>query len=355
MPPTGAINSMNNIWKTNSSLESIVEELRAAKSVVLLTHEKPDGDAVGSSLAIARALEMIGVEATPVYVGAWPDRFDFIVGSTRALKLGDEPDLEAMPADPSRVVITDTGAWSQLAKLREWIEPQRDKTIIIDHHLNGDEAVAARLHIDSSVGAVCQTVAEVCRLLLRLEHVSDLPAEIAEPLYLGLATDTGWFKHSNVTPEAFRIAAELLEAGADHAKLYRLTEQTDRPARLRIIGRMLSSLQMLGDDAIAVISLSFDDLKECDATLDDAGGLTDILLTAEPVRAAASVTQIGVDRTKISFRSKTGAGDTPTIDVDKVARTLGGGGHAQAAGAKLDLPLDQACARVAQALLDAIR
>lgn len=346
---------MTHAWRTNSTLETIASELRDAKSVVLLTHEKPDGDAVGSSLALARSLDKIGVNATPVFVGAWSARFDSIVGSTRALMLGDEPDLAALPADPSHIVITDTGAWSQLAKLRDWLEPQRGKTIVIDHHLHGDEAVATRLHIDTGVGAVCQTIAELCRLLLRVDRVSELPAEIAEPLYLGLATDTGWFRHSNVTPDGFRLAAELLEAGADHAKLHRLTEQTDRPARLRVIGRALSSLQMLGDDAIAIISLTFNDLKASDATLDDAGGLTDMLLTAAPVRAAASVTEVGVNRVKISLRSKTGVGEAPTIDVNQVARKLGGGGHAQAAGVRLDLPIDQARDRVAQALLDAIR
>lgn len=345
---------MTNAWRTNTTLETIASELRTAASVALLTHERPDGDAIGSALALARSLALIGVKATPIFVGAWPSRFDAIVGDTPVLKLGNEPDLDKLPADPSRIVITDTGAWSQLAKLRSWLQLRSERVFVIDHHLHGDGDVSRLRHIETEVGAVCQTVAQVCRLLVRVDRVSELPASIAEPLYLGLATDTGWFRHSNVTPAGFRVAAELLEAGADHARLYRLCEQSDRPARLRVIGSALGSLEMLSDDAIAMISLSFDDLKSAGATLDDAGGLTDMLLTAAPVRVAASLVEVGVNRTKISLRSKNADADTLAIDVNQVARAFGGGGHARAAGARLDLPVDQAAARVAEALLDAL-
>lgn len=337
-------------WMTNTTLDDIVTAMREAESIAILTHEKPDGDAIGSSLALARSLTRLNVTAIPCFVGAWSGRFDSIVGATRVLKLGDEPNFDRLPANPDLVLITDTGAWSQLSKLRAWLEPRTERTIVIDHHLRGDAGTARLRHIDSSVAAVCQTVAELCRRLLCLDSAAELPAPIAAPLYLGLATDTGWFRHSNVTPEALRLAANLLDAGADHAALYRQTEQMDRPCRLKLVGRAISSMALRANDAIAIIQLRREDLAHCGADQDDAGGLTDLLLTMAPVRVAVSLTEVAPTRTKISFRSKTGVGDEETIDVNRIAHELGGGGHAQAAGARLDVSVDEAMARVIAAI-----
>ena len=127
----------------------------------------------------------------------------------------------------------------------------------------------------------------------------------------------------------------------------------DKPGRLRLIARALSSLELHANDQVAVIALTLNDLKECGAEMNDAGGLTDMLLTMAPVRVGACLTEIGESRTKISFRSKTGEGDEPTVDVNQAARALGGGGQAQAAGARLELPIGEAKQRVVAALVDA--
>lgn len=345
---------MTSAWLTNATLDRIAERLRESQRIILLTHEKPDGDAIGSTLALARTLHRLGAEATPVYSGAWSERFDPIVNGTRVIMLGDAPDLDQLPDNPDCIVIADTGSWSQLSKVRPWLEARTDRAIVIDHHLHGDANTSALRHIETAAAATCQTIAELCRMLLCMDRIDELPRSIAEPLYLGLATDTGWFKHSNVTPEAMRLASELLDAGADHARLFRLTEQMDKPGRLRLIARALSSLELHADDTVAVITLTLQDLKECGAAMNDAGGLTDMLLTMAPVRVGACLTEIGESRTKISFRSKTGDGELDTVDVNQAARTIGGGGHAQAAGARLDLPIAEAKTRVIAALVDAV-
>ena len=345
---------MTSAWLTDIDLSAIAERLRAANSVTLLTHEKPDGDAVGSTVALALALNRIDVSATVAYAGAWTDRFNAIAAGATVIKLGDQPDLSKLPENPDVVVITDTGSWSQLSLVREWLEPRTDRAIVIDHHLHGDAGTAAHRHIDTDAAAVCETVAELCRTVLCLDHARELPRDIADALYLGLATDTGWFRHSNVTPDTLRLAAALLEAGADHAKLFRTTEQQDKPGRLRLFARALSSMELHHDNAIALITLTHDDLHTSGAEMNDAGGLTDMLLTIAQVRVGVSLTEVGEARTKISFRSKTGDGAVRTVDVNKAARTLGGGGHAQAAGARLDLPVAEAKARVLDALKGAL-
>jgi phosphoesterase RecJ-like protein len=117
------------------------------------------------------------------------------------------------------VVIVDTGSWSQLHDYRPWIDAQHDKTALIDHHLSGNAEVSPRRLIDTGAAAACEIVAGLCVPLLGPGFARDLPREVAEPLYLGLATDTGWFRHSNVTPAVMRLAADLLEAGVDHERL----------------------------------------------------------------------------------------------------------------------------------------
>lgn len=346
---------MSEAWSSNATLDEIAGSLRDADDVTLLTHEKPDGDALGSTLALALALTRIGVDAAPVYTGAWSARFDPIVGSTPVVRLGAEPDLSRLPESPGVIVITDTGAWSQLAKVRPWLEPRTERAIVLDHHLHGDASVAPRRHIDTRDAAVCQSVALLCRRLLCVDRVDELPATIAEPLYLGLATDTGWFRHANVSPAVLRQAADLLDAGADHARLYRLTEQSESPCRLRLIGRALSSMDLIADGAGAITTLSLADIKECGSSGDDTGGLADMPLSIGSVRASATVTEVSARRAKVSLRSKSGDGDSATIDVNRVARALGGGGHAQAAGARIDAPLADARARVTRALEAALR
>jgi len=342
-------------WTSNVSLDQIAERLRAAPSVTLITHIKPDGDAVGSTLALARTLTRVGVRATPIYTPPWSPRFDGVVNGTPAVFLDPNAPTQALPTQPGVVLVLDTGSWSQLEGVRPWLQQRREQTILIDHHLHGDGDVAAARHIDTRASAACQPAAELCRLLLNAETPADLPPDVAEPLYVGLATDTGWFRHANVTPEAFALASALLRAGADHAKIYQQVEQMDRPARLRLLGRAMASVELFAEERIAVMMMRRRDFEECCGDLEDAGGLTDMLLTIAPVRVAASFTEVDENQTKVSFRSKRSFSEnSDAVDVNEVARKLGGGGHAQAAGARLDLPLREAKEKVVAVLIESL-
>lgn len=270
-----------------------------------------------------------------------------MVGATRVIRehrhTWSDPFLQSADA----IAICDTGSWVQLADARAWLEPRADRAVLVDHHAHGDPGVAAHRYIDTAAAAACEPVADLCARLLNVAGPRSLPVEIAEPLYLGVATDTGWFRHSNMTARTLRLAADLVDAGADHNRLYRETEQAERPERLRIMERALRSLEFRMDGAAAVISVAQRDLDETGATLDEAGGLNDLPMQVASVRVSAVLIETEQRLTKISFRSKAGAG---AIDVNAIAQTLGGGGHFHAAGAKLKLPLAEAKARVIEAL-----
>ncbi|HVZ94366.1 MAG TPA: DHH family phosphoesterase [Phycisphaerales bacterium] len=337
-------------WVSNETLDRIAELLRDSKRVVLLTHSKPDGDAAGSVLALARALHRLRIEAVPVFLNPWSPRFDGLVGSTKVIHehkhTWNDPFFESV----DRIAICDTGSWQQLADAKPWLEPRAASAVLLDHHAHGDPAVAAHRYVDVTAAAACEIVAELCVKLLGVSDARRLPVEIAEPLYLGVATDTGWFHHSNMTSRSLRLAADLVEAGVDHNKLYRTTEQAERVERLRLMGRGLRSLELHAGDTAAVISISQSDLAETGATLDEAGGLNDLPMTVASVRVSAVLIETEHRLTKISLRSKAGDGGERGIDVNRIAQTLGGGGHFHAAGAKLQLPLAEAKARVIAAI-----
>lgn len=341
-------------YVSNATLAQIAARLRDAQHVAILTHSKPDGDAVGSSLALARSLARLGITARPIFLPPWSPRMDPIVGDTPVIQEAHGVWKREDLAEVDCVAIVDTGSWTQVADARAWLEPRRDRIVVVDHHAHGDPDLSALRHVDTRAAAAAQLVAEVCRQLLGASGCSALPLEVAEPLYLGLATDTGWFRHSNVTSDVMRLAADLIDAGVDQNRLYRLIEQNDSPRRLLLVQRALSTLQLLSNDRIAIISVTAADIAACEAGQDELGGLTDLPQSVGTVRAVAVLTELEPQLVKVSLRSKAVEPPEQAVDVNAIAKTLGGGGHVHAAGAKLKLSLADARERVTAALKEAL-
>lgn len=337
--------------------------LRRARSAVVLTHAKPDGDAVGSTLALARTLALCRIDAEVWYVGPNPKWMEEVAGSTPRRQFA--PMKPSEPADgrawngatPDVVAVVDTGSWQQVAEMRPWLEGKSAQTVIIDHHAHGDSDIAAARLVKTGAASCTEVLAPVCCALLNKGSPATLPREVAEPLFLGLATDTGWFRFSSVTPGTLRLAADLIEAGVDHTRLYRIVEQQDTISRWRLLGRALSSVLLfdIGSESgkLAVSRLTLKDFDECAADRNDTGGFADMVLAVAEVGASAILTEADVapgepPLTKISIRSKPGPG---SLDVGSATKRLGGGGHYHAAGAKVRVGLDAAL----EQLLAAVR
>jgi len=356
-------------WTSTTDLASIAAWLATKNNVLVLTHVKPDGDAVGSTLAAARALNIAAggtahgfagaaSRAHILYAAPIPHWLHAVAGQTpfTVVQPGETPPATLPNGnDPDAILIVDTGSWNQLAPFETLIRAHAGKVAAIDHHLRGDADVTDRRAVDASWASATMPTAELCRHLLKLDAVAGLPIEIAQPAYLGLATDTGWFRHANVSPAALRLAADLLETGIDHAPLLELTEQRERASRLKLLKRALESLEYHDNERIATIALTAKDYEKSGASRGESGGFLDIIKTVETVRVAALLTEQdpaddGRPLTKVSMRSKPGAG---FVDVNEVASTFGGGGHAMAAGARINAPLAEARARLVDALLEA--
>jgi phosphoesterase RecJ-like protein len=327
-------------YTSNTTVAEVARRLRGAPRVALTTHHRADGDAIGSVLALARALHALGRQAHIYTIGRPEPNVAPLVGSTPCTS-DEHPDP---PDDHDAIVVADTGAWSQLGPLGDWLRRHRQRVICLDHHTHGDDVAALRL-VDTSAAATAQVALQV------IDHlgvpITGEPFGIGEALFLGLATDTGWFRFANADARAFADAARLMQTGVNNARLYQLVEQTDRPQKMTLAARALGTIRHLRGGAVALMVLRMRDFHETGATGDDVSGLVNLPLSVASVRVSILLTQIAPDHTKVSFRSKPPLEDgTGSSDVNALAMRLGGGGHVHAAGARLPLEADLALAEV---------
>lgn len=346
---------------TQSTLDiaAAARKLSAVDRILVVTHAKPDGDAFGSAVALVATLRLLGKEARGLLVPPVPQA----LLDQRGAELADiyGPDT-SLPFDPDFFVVVDTGAWSQLGPLRPLIEAHLDRTLILDHHLSGDIAAAHR-YVDGAAAAACEVIAGLVDELLPAATSTDLsqptaeghaetmpwPAVIREALFIGIASDTGWFRFSNTRPQTLELAARLIRQGVDHADLYQRLEQAERPAKLGLLTRALQNLTLHAEDSIAVMVLRTNDFAETGARPEETERLVDTPQMVECIKIVVLVTESRTDdgrpQTRLSFRSKHAVGDA-AVNVADLASRFGGGGHARAAGAKVDQPIDDVLAEL---------
>jgi len=346
-------------WTSTTTAPEIADWIRNLGSVLLLTHAKPDGDALGSTIALARAINLMSEtsgatsKAECWYAAPMPSWAKTIIANTKAKTIEDH---QPMPGafDPAGILITDTGSWNQLAPFAEFLKPRLNRTTIVDHHLQGDAEISTRRLIDTTAAAAVQPAAEICCHLLGVDSPSKLPTDIATPLYIGLATDTGWFKHSNVDGRVMRLAGQLLDAGVNHTALFAMLYQRDRTARFKLMARALESMEVIKDKNAAIMTVTLQDFKDTKAGPGETGGFVDLPQSVAAIRVVALLTeQKDADGTftKVSLRSKPDEWEgQPAVDVNAVCNTLGGGGHARASGAKIRKPIEEAKAMIIEAL-----
>lgn len=360
-------------YRSNVDLPRVASMLRAPPHVLVTTHAKPDGDAFGSVIALTAGLRGLGVKADALLMPPVPAQFKTLRGH----EIPHRHTSDFRVPDGALVVILDTGAWSQISPLREALTPHLDRTLIIDHHLAGDVPAATK-YIDQTAAATCEIVAQLLDEL-HSAATSEQPKgdarsaaqgealrhpfenrTVADAVFAGVASDTGWFRFSNTRPFTHELAARLLRAGVDHAGLYQLLEQADRPEKLALLGRALASLRFLADGAAVVMTLRAEDFAATGATLEETERFVDIPQLVGSVRVVALLVEppgapgAPSDRlmTRVSLRSKPGEN---AVDVNALAKGFGGGGHARAAGAKVDAAIHDVAARVEEAIVAALK
>jgi phosphoesterase RecJ-like protein len=324
-------------YASTTDWSALADRLRAASSAVLLTHRKPDGDAIGSLAAAYRMLDGIIPTREVWIVGPADPSLQALVADVPMLPVTDGP---ATDLEPDVILVMDTGAWSQLEPLEPWLRPRHERVLGIDHHARGDDVASMRI--------VQPTAASTTRMLMDLADALGLPITraLAEPMLLGLATDTGWFRHSNADADAFRAVARLLDAGVDKNLLYQQVEETHRPARLALAARALSSTRYVRGGEVAIQMLTPADFEETGGGSEDTVGLVNVPMAIGDVRVSIMASEPDAGLTKLSFRGKPGGDGWRDADVNAVAGAYGGGGHRFAAGARIEAPMTEAIERL---------
>lgn len=337
-------------YETNCSLAEVASRVQAAKRVLVTTHSKPDGDAIGSVLAILRICRARSVAAEGWMVGPFEENLLEVVGGDAVVRV--DPKKPHFPDDSfDLVVVVDTGAWSQVEVLAPWIRQRHASVINLDHHARGDAIASSRV-VDVRCGSCTALLVRLAdELKVDLGYGADGAGRfsLAEALYVGLATDTGWFRFANARASEFALAARLLSVGVQKDELYARLEQCHRLERVLLESRALSSLRTISGGCVALMQLSKDDFAATGGLPEELAGVVNLPLMASSLRASVLlVEQEGA--IKVSFRSKPALASRACIDVNQVASTFGGGGHVHAAGARIASTLSDAALQIERAL-----
>jgi phosphoesterase RecJ-like protein len=305
-----------------TEFDRAVEELRAADRFLLTTHEGPDGDALGSLLAMHQVLGQLGKDSV-MFLAA--KEFPLPV-EYRFLPLTDvfhEPPTDVVDRT---LVFLDCGNIDRMPV--EFLQRDGARLVNIDHHHDNTRFGTLNV-VDTEASCTAEIVLEIARRL-----GAEITPEIAQALYVGLITDTGKFMYENTRPASHRMAAELIEAGVDVNDIYRrLYERVPLP-KWRLTARALEKIELHDDGRFAVTYISAEDYLESGAAEAHTEGIIDFLRALEGVEVAAMIrdkTDGGRAARKVSLRST-------DVDVSAIARAHGGGGHRRAAGFGSDLP-----------------
>jgi phosphoesterase RecJ-like protein len=312
--------------------------VRRHRRFLLTTHIRPDADGLGSQLALAEGLEHLGKKCRLVIASTWPPRYSFLDPDNRIERFMPPGDSWR---DAEAVIVLDTGTWGQLGDFGPFLRGLPAAKVVIDHHLSQDDLGAVRL-VDTSAEATGRLVFEALAAL-----GTPLTPRMANLLFAAVAMDTGWFRHANTTPSTFALAGDLEAAGADPTALYeQLFEQCTLP-RLKLMGLVLDRLQVVHGGRIAYTVLYRDDYARTGAVPQDTEDLVNFTRSLAGVEVGLFFMEQPRGGVKVSFRAR-------SVDVARIAERFGGGGHRLAAGATLELPLEEALTRVLEAVAAAI-
>jgi len=315
------------------------EVVRSASKIILTLHHRPDGDCIGSALAMRHILLTLGKEVRIIAPHKVPPTLAFLDphGNVTALEDMTDEDIRWLHT-ADLFFILDTSSWAQLGDMAIHFRESSAKKIVLDHHVKGDD-IGAETFIDSNADATGSLVVQVADAL-----GVPISAEIAEPAFVAMTTDTGWFRFSNVTAETFRTAGRLVGAGVLPDAMYRELYEQESLGRVRLIGRTLSKTESYVDGQFLLTWILLDDFETAGAISSDSEDIINMLLQVRGSKMAVLISELKDKTFKISFRSRC------SVDCSVLAAQFGGGGHKKAAGASLNPPFEH----VKQAMIDAV-
>ena len=288
------------------TLESAAKTLLSKDKILILTHRSPDGDTIGSGYALAMALRKLGKSVKVDCTDPFPEKYSYFTDK-----------LEKLEFDEEFVVSVDI---ADTKLLGEKLSNYADKIdLCIDHH-GSNTKYAKEYYVEASAAAAAQVIAK----LIRLMNV-EFDKDIANAIYTGITTDTGCFRYTNVTAETHRIAADMIDCGAESGMINRLMFETKSRSRLEIERRVMDSIQFYLDGRCAIAYATIDMMKESGAVDSDMEGVSSLPRQIEGVMAGITLREKNNGKFKVSVRT------TDELDASAICANFGGGGHKAAA------------------------
>jgi bifunctional oligoribonuclease and PAP phosphatase NrnA len=288
----------------------LAEAIRRRQRFVITSHVRPDGDAIGSSLAMAYALRELGKDVRVVFRDAPPGPLQVFPGVS-------DIEVTARVDDPGdAVIVMESGDLKRTGV--EGLE--RGFVINIDHHL-GNSMYGSLNWFDLSAAACGEMVFDLVK-----ELGVPLTPEIATHIYVAILTDTGSFHYSSISPRTFDICRQCVEAGVDPPAVARSIFDSNNLGRLKLFGAVLSKMELDATGRLATVYVDQRLAQDCGGTYEDTEGLINLPLTVKEIQAVVFFKEHGPDDWRISMRSK------GEVDINAVAKQFGGGGHKNASG-----------------------
>jgi phosphoesterase RecJ-like protein len=309
---------------TNDPLSEIARFIRRHSRFAITSHARPDGDSIGSQIGLLLALEALGKVAVIRNADPVPATYRFLPGAEK-VELGDP-----LEGKFDAVIVLECNSLERtgLTGLDHF------PCINIDHHVDAGEYGFLNW-VDATAGAVAEMVYALIRQLGVV-----VSSQIADNLYVGILTDTGSFQFANTTAQTFRVSSELVSCGADPGGIAREVYMNKPVARVRLLSRVLQTLELHSSGEIASITLTHKTVLETGAEAGDTEGIVNLPLSVQGVNLVAFFREDGEDEVRVSLRSKS------DYDVSQIARHFGGGGHSKAAGLVVQGPLPRAVQEV---------
>ncbi len=316
------------------NLTHIKQIIQSNKKFVLTTHVNPDGDGLGSELALYRVLKKLGKHATILNHSPTPMNYKFLDPAGDIQKFQPQRDSDTVLA-ADVIFVIDTNQPDRLRTLEPYVQKSKATKICVDHHLDKDD-FADHYLIDEDATA-CGEI--VYRLIVEIGD-SNIDPSVAQALYAAIMTDTGSFRFPRTDPEIHRITAHLIERGADPTEIYQNVYETWHPGRFHLLGKALGGMKLEYEGRLAYLVLTRSMLEETDSNPDDTENFTNYPMSIVGVGIGILFIELR-DGVKISFRSK---GDIP---INELAKAFGGNGHRNAAGARIfEKPIEDIVLRV---------
>lgn len=310
--------------------EQAVNELKNADDILILCHRNPDGDTLGSGFALLRALKAIGKRAKLSCDDKIPEKFSYLYSNI------SEDDFEE-----KFIVSVDVAERKLLGE--NYNEKYGDRVnLALDHH-GTSRLFAAMTYCEPESASACEILFAVIKAL-----GAEIKSDIASCLYTGISTDTGCFRYSNVTPRTHRIAAELIECGADHSRINTLMFETKSMNNIMLERMCLENLESYAEGKVAVITVTKDILCKCGTDKSALDAIKPITRQIEGVEIGLTVKEEDNGKTGVSVRT------SEKYDASLICAHFGGGGHARAAGCEMKCSPEEAKDRVVRYILEEV-